>query len=374
MKNIEIHTENLSQYSRLFDLISDKKAGINGAVHLNFKDGIISFRGPNSFFKTHLQTDGEESDIEGIYVLEGEKFFAMIQRFKKVTFDGTNFLADEGHKLHLNILEGPKEYPVYEEGNDFIEVPCEFDSLQPQLRQIRGLLNESSDSHVFFHKDELLAYHENSLVRLKNYFTVEEDFSLPLEFFKVLERIQSSFSDSPILKIYKKEDSLLVHYHDEGEDGWNSLHYSIDSNAAFPVDPDDADFIESYNNKNFFSTSAYDLEMCLSFLEPFASGVFNDTVYISLQAKNRKLLFYFNDGSNSVEYHVPIKTLSDEDYYEQEKLNISFKKLKQTVRTISHHLDLLTLTITIRYDVDKPAVTFSTSSNPDDIFVRTTVE
>lgn len=376
MDELVIRTENLREYRTLFNSISDKKAGVEGAVHLDFKEGIFSFRGPGAFFKTALYFQESDIEIDGVYVMEGEKFFAMIQNYDEVFFNGKIFTTEDGNRFHLNMLEGPGEYPHFEEGDDYIEAPFNYEELKTPLYQIGNFLNDPKDGQIFFHNDEMLAVYENNLVRLRNYFSTEEDFSLPTKLFSIVEKLQSAMKNSPTLRMYKKEDSVLVHYSDEEDEKWNSLHYSLPANVDFPVDPDDPEFIENYDNEHFITVNGENFMNTLTFLDPFATGINNDTAYIKMQAKEGKMLFYISDDSNSVEYNLPVEEFSDVDYFEQESMDISFKKLKNTLKALRIPIsqEVNSWSVTMKYNVDGPTVTFSSSSHPNDIFVRTTTE
>lgn len=359
---MKILTKDLKQYSKLFEKIRIQKHLYYGAVFLDIENDFLYFQNRESAVRIPLLLNEKDPNIKSINIIDGEKFFYLVNNYDHIIYDGKSFISADGNKFNFSKSEDVYEIPNFDSSNDWSSINMDFNA--DLLFHIRNAslyadINDSPMSGLFFENNKLIAIQPSKFYQAEiNQFS--DEISFPLNFIKILSSL--SF---PSVEIFYKKVGNTFQYIVSNE---ISIKFSSNSKLSIPVSIDNPDFIASYNHPTYLTVDKSILLQSIRFLDPFSKDIVNSKALIKFYPSLNEMQFIINDNSNNVEYNIPVEFYSDHSYFKDAEMYFSIQSLNSILSSFNKDK------IFIFFDKNKPAVKFSTDINSDYFIIHTRIK
>lgn len=354
---MKIFTQNLREYSKLFEKIHLSKNAEYGSVHLDFKNSLLSFRNEISIVQIDMILENTETDSKNVFIIDGEKFFFLVNSYDFLIYKDGSFHSPANDKFTLMQNEGEFENNnVKDVSDDYEEISSVF--LPSTIGYIKKALlhilpEELNLNGIFFDNGNLISLQKSRIFQAKTP-EVQLSLSIPSE----LIRIIFLFPDIEKIKFYRKSlsetESYKLIYNNE-----LALQFSSSSNLNLPISVDDEAFKASYSHENYFMLNKLRFQEVLKFLEPFAREVISTKLTFKFLPETSQIEIEIVDQYNNVDYKIPVEEFSNPEYFEDQEINLSLSILSIIASQIEGE------NIIIHYDSEKPAMKFASSHDPE---------
>lgn len=351
-------TSNLSEFTRVFNIVKDPTSTYFTHVFLNFKEKVLSFYNEFTVVRIDLLytlEDGEELP-KNLFV-DGTKFFFLVNLHKELIIKDGVFYSNKGDKFVV---------PTLEEELDFIDKETYSDNTYQMMFNKNvsidfGLMGDFIDKEgaipaIFFLNDSTITIGSSKVIYSKLPFDKKVDFSIPGLVVRILASLKPDVSKDAIDDII--EFRLITN--DDGkqtvEFNYKTLFvkYSTSEDSTLPVDPTSEEFRVNFDHKDYFVVAKENLITAIRIITSFFDSE-NGHCKISFISKN-EIMVSAHTESQMVDYKIDLEEMTNSEEFVGEDFWISIFGLQAATNAL---IAKGYTKIKIQYSPNKNAIVFS---------------